>query len=116
MQVKKLFVEGRFQEAIVVLIDTRQERKRLSFHSVVFQVVFPVFAFFVLTSTGSMLGAGLVMALYLRTLEEQFNDFRKVGNIKGWFWQVKAEVPHRIQVLYYLGMIVFFVLLSLLLI
>lgn len=116
MRVKKLFGQRRFQEAIIMLIDTRNERKRLSFHSVIFQAILPIFAFFVLTSTGSMLGAGLVMALYLRSLQEQFKDFRKKGDIKGWFWQVKAEVPHRIQVLYYAGMVVFFVLLSLLLI
>ena len=116
LRVKRMLEQRRFQEAIELLVDTRQERKKMSFHSVIFQAVVPVFALFVLTSTGSMLGAGLVMGLYLRTLDEQFRDFRKRGNIESWFWQVQAAVPHRIQVLYYVGMLVLFLLLSLLLI
>jgi len=99
-----------------MLIETRQERKRLSFHSVIFQAVLPILAFFVLTSTGSMMGSGLVMALFLRTLYEQLRDFQKRGDIKNWFWQVQAEVSHRIQVLYFTGLVALFILLSLLLI
>jgi hypothetical protein len=116
MRVKKLFEERRFQEGLAMLRETRYERKKLSFHSVIFQAVLPIFAFFVLTSTGSLLGTGLVMALYLRTLQLQFNSFRKQGDIQGWFWQVQAEVSHRIQVLYFVGMLIFFILLSLFLI
>jgi hypothetical protein len=116
MRVKKMLEQRRFQEAIELLVDTRQERKKISFHSVIFQAVIPVFAFFVLTSTGSMLGAGLVMGLYLRTLDEQFRDFRKRGNIESWFWQVQAEVSHRTQVLYFVAMLVVFIILSFLLI
>lgn len=116
MRVRKLFEQRRLQEGMLMLVETRQERKRLSFHSVIFQAVLPILAFFVLTSTGSMLGAGLVMALFLRTLYEQLRDFRKRGDIKNWLWQIKTEVPHRIQVLYFVGMLGLFVLLSLLLI
>ena len=116
MRFKRLLEQSRFRDAIDLLADTRQERKRLTLHSVVFQAVLPIFSFFVLTSTGSMLGAGLVMGLYLRSLEGLFTDFRKLGHIKNWFWQVRGEVPQQIQALYFVGMVIIFVLLSLLLI
>lgn len=72
-RVREALTARRWQEALAILANTVGERGKLTFHSAFFQVIFWVMCFFVLTSTGSLFGAGLVMAAALRLLVWEFS-------------------------------------------
>lgn len=65
---REYFRQNKLKEVFFLLFNTAGERVRLTFHSAFFQVIFWVTCLFVLTSTGSLFGAGLVLAAGLRLL------------------------------------------------
>ena len=68
-----------------LIYSTRNERKDLVFHTAQFQLLFVVFAFFVITSSGSLLGTGIVLAFSLHLLIDQVMDLTQTGNFEVWF-------------------------------
>lgn len=119
MRVKRLVDQRQFKQALILLADTRGERVRLSFHNALFQPIFYVFCFFVLTSTGSLFGAGLVMTMALSLLEDEFELLLadKDEELRKWlFWQVKGEISLQNQKFFVILMLLIFLGLNLLLI
>jgi len=119
MRVKRLMDQRRFKDALILLADTQDERIKLSFHNVLFQLIFCVFCFFVLTSTGSQFGTGLVMAMALHLLKDELELLLrgKDEHLRQWlFWQVKTEVTLNQQKSFVILMLLVFVGLSLLLV
>lgn len=84
------------------------------FKNVLFQAIFVPFSLFVLTSSGSLFGTGLVLLIFGNMLLSQWQEFAKNGNIGSWFWIVKKEFDISTQQLYFAVMVGIFVLLSLL--
>lgn len=79
-------IEGReVKKTLELLAETSGQREKLIFHSVPFQVLFLVFAFLVITSSGSILGRGLVLAFSLSLFVDQTIDFMETGSISNWF-------------------------------
>jgi len=119
MRVKRLIDQRQFKDALVLLADTRGERVKLPFHNALFQPIFYVFCFFVLTSTGSLFGAGLVMTMALHLLMDEF-ELLLAGRdeyLRKWlFWQVKGEVSLQNQKFFVFLMLLVFLGLNLLLI
>ncbi len=68
-----------------ILASTRRERKDLLLHTAHFQILFAIFALFIITSTGSMLARGLVLAFMLHLLIDQVIDLMETGNLDTWF-------------------------------
>ena len=68
-----------------LLATTRGERKELIFHSGYFQFIFIIFALLIITSSGSLLGRGLVLAFMLHLLIDQVIDLMEGGNFDAWF-------------------------------
>ena len=111
-QVKQLFNENRFKEIFFLLYQTREQRKKLPFHSALFQPLFYVVCFFVLTSTGNSLGIGLVMAAALQLLWSEISHLLKDQDqkLKEWlFWQVKAPITLKNQKLFVVVMALVFI-------
>lgn len=82
-----------FWGVIKLLVETRNERRELIFHTVFFQLIFLVLTFFVITSTGSVFGRGLVLAFSLHLLLDQAIDLREVGNLENWFYNSAFKIP-----------------------
>ena len=118
LRLRRLLDQHRFKEALVLLVDTRQERIKLSFHHALFQVVLLVLALFVLTSTISLFGAGLVMGMILHLLKDELGDlFVREEHLRRWlFWTVKTEVSFHFQKIFVMVMVLAFLGLNLLLI
>ena|SRR3989344_1811721 len=57
-----------------LLYETRSERKNLIFHTAFFQIIFLVLTFWMVTSSGSFFGRGLVLAFSLHLLVDQAID------------------------------------------
>lgn len=64
-RVKILINEKRYKEALMLLYDTKEERKDLIFHSTNFQLIFAVLTFWVISSSGNLFGRGLVLGFFL---------------------------------------------------
>ena len=119
LRVKRLLGQHRFWEALVLLADTVEERKRLSFHNALFQPLLYGLCFFVLTSTGSLFGAGLVMALALHLLKDEIELLLKGKEdyLRGWlFWPVRKEISLQNQRFFIILMLLIFLVLNLLLV
>ena len=59
-------------QAIRLLYDTRSERSNLIFHTITFQLIFAVLTFWVMTSSASLFGRGLVLAFSLHLLIDRY--------------------------------------------
>lgn len=77
--------QRQFLPAADLLLRTRHERLKTIFHNAPFQVFFLVFAFFIITSSGSLFGRGLVLAFMLHLLVDQAKDLQTLGSLKHWF-------------------------------
>lgn len=118
-KVKHLIKQKEYKEAFLFLVNTHLERTKLSFHNAVFQVFFMVFCFWVLTSTGSWLGKGLVMAMALHLLKDIYHCLLKGKEdfLRRWlFWPLKREVSFSEQKIFVILMLLIFLGLNLLLI
>ncbi|MFC1624930.1 hypothetical protein ACFL15_00985 [Patescibacteria group bacterium] len=84
-RVNFLIKNKKHKEALRLLIDTKHERVDLIIHSVYFQIIFTILTFWVLTSSGSLLGRGIVLAFYLHLLIDQYKDYQNQGSVDRWF-------------------------------
>lgn len=110
-----LWKKKEYKRAVFLLGETHLEHRELVFHSVLFQPVLLLLAFFVLTSTGSLFGSGLVMSMNLHLLKDQWQCFLEEGKLDWLFWQIKRKVDQGGQKIYLFTVTFFFLLLSLLL-
>jgi hypothetical protein len=70
--------------SLEMLAETRSERTKLIFHTATFQIIFLILTFFVLSSSGSIFGRGLVLAFSLHLLVDQAVDITS-GGTGNWF-------------------------------
>lgn len=111
-RVKSYFDQKLWQQAFRVLNQTESERTKTIFHSVVFQMALVLAGFFVLTSSSSLLGKGVILGLLFHSILDQgLNLIRKQG-IGDWFWQIKTAVPERMQKTYFFFILIVFLLLA----
>lgn len=118
-RVREYFQQNRLKEAFFLLLGTAGERTRLTFHSALFQTIFWVMCFFVLTSTGSLFGAGLVMAAALRLLAWEWGHLlggREEELRTRLFWQLSEKPSLPQQKIFVLVALALFLGMSLLLI
>ncbi len=80
------------------------------FRSIVFAVGLVLVSFFVITSTASMLGAGLVLSLSLTLILWQVKEWRTVGNLNQWYIMISGPVAHNAQRLILAGFIIIFLI------
>lgn len=73
-----------FWRAIEILYDTRGERRGLIFHTILFQLIFLVLTFWMMSSSGSIFGKGLVLSFALHLSVDQIVDLTELGNFDNW--------------------------------
>ncbi len=69
---------------VQLLYETRSERGGLIFHSILFQLIFAVLTFLMMTSSGSIFGKGLVLAFFLHLVIDQIMDLTELGSFDNW--------------------------------
>lgn len=67
------------------------------FRSVVFVAAFTVVSFFMVTSSGSFVGSGLVLSLYLSLILCLVGELELVGNLNSWYSMVAGPVTPSMQ-------------------
>ena len=98
-----------------LLAETRSERTKLIFHTATFQLIFLVLAFFVLTSSGSLMGRGLVLAFFLHLIIDQAVDLATTGSLSNWFKNFPLELDAGKQKTYWWALIILLLIFSFLL-
>lgn len=78
------------------------------FRSVVFVGLFAVVSFFVVSSSGSFLAAGLVLLIYLTLVFWQLGEWMMVKHLNRWYGMVAEPVSPTIQGWIMIVTIVFF--------
>jgi hypothetical protein len=95
-----------------LLAETRSERTKLIFHSGLFQLIFIVLAFFVVTSSGSLFARGVVLAFFLHLLVDQAVDLVETGNMDNWTGGYRLETSNNQAKIYWSIMFLILLLLS----
>lgn len=78
------------------------------FRSVVFAAGFAIVSFFVVSSSDSLLGKGLVLSLYLTLLLWQLGEWQLRGNLESWYRMVAGSVSVQVQQWLLIGFVVLF--------
>lgn len=101
-------------QTLELLAETRYERTKIIFHTASFQLVFVLLAFWVLTSSGSIFGRGLVLAFLLHLIVDQAVDLNQMGNLSNWLKNFPFSIGGR-EKLYWAGNILILLIFSFLL-
>lgn len=117
-KIRVLFLRRDWQGVLRVLEECHQEHTELFFHQAVFQVIFLLFSFFIITSTPSFLAKGIVMAANLHLLKDFWADqIKSPPHLNKYlFWQVNRRIDLGLQKFYLIGVSGVFLILNLILI
>jgi hypothetical protein len=80
----RLISEKEVVRTLELLAETRYERKDLIFHTLLFQLIFLILTFWIITSSGSLFGRGLVLAFSLHLVIDQIVDLMETGGLTNW--------------------------------
>jgi hypothetical protein len=86
--------------AASLLYETRSERKNLVFHTFLFQIIFLVVTFFIVTSSASLFVNGIVLAFSLHLLVDELADFLEMGSLSNWGQLLPHGLDKRKSMLY----------------
>jgi hypothetical protein len=84
LRVNHLVGKKDLRRGVELLYETRGERRGLIFHTVFFQLIFLVLTFWMMSSSGSLFGKGLVLSFALHLSIDQIVDLTEVGNFDNW--------------------------------
>ncbi len=76
---------GTFLEIIRKYHGDKSIAADLVFHSALFQAVFSVFTFFIVTSSASLLARGIVFSFSMHLILDQVNQYVRTKDIESWF-------------------------------
>lgn len=95
--------KGKILGMFHLLTETRRERKSLIFHTVIFQVIFTILTFLIVTSSTSLIGLGVVLSASLHLVVDQLLDFLETDSLDNWFWQTGVQLEKSKTVFYWLA-------------
>jgi hypothetical protein len=97
-----LFEKKELGRMFNLLYDTRTERSGLIFHTILFQLIFFVLTFWMLSSSGSVFGKGMVLAFSLHLLIDQVIDLTEIGDFSNWFKDLPVKLDLKQSRIYWL--------------
>jgi hypothetical protein len=92
--------------SIQLLYETRSERRGLVFHTIFFQVIFLVLTFWIMSSSASLFGRGLVLSFALHISIDQLVDLVDMKHLGNWlkFFPVSLDLT-KSKIFWSIGMI-----------
>ena len=79
-----LWNKKEYKRMIELLYETRSERRGLVFHTIFFQLIFLVLTFWILSSSASLFGRGLVLSFALHLSVDQLVDLTEMKVLSNW--------------------------------
>lgn len=104
-RVESLVDKHEVKRVFTLMYETRSERKDLIFHTVFFQVIFLILTFWVLASSGSLFGKGLVLAFSLHLVIDQILDLSEVKSFDNWLKYSPFHLPLDKAKIYWLSVV-----------
>lgn len=102
ISIRNLISIKRIRGLITYVNETREQREKLIIHTAYFQVVFMILTFYVLSSSGSMFGRGLVYGFSLKLLLGQVLQYLEKKEIGKWFTEMPFSMDqHKTKVYLY---------------
>lgn len=92
---------GDIGSTVKLLQSTTGERQKLIFHTALFQIVFVIFAFLVVSSSGNMFGGGLVLGFMLHILVDQLSDLMNTQDLSRWFFGTSFKMDRKKSTIYW---------------
>lgn len=92
-----------FGRMVELLYETRTERKGLIFHTIFFQLIFLLLTFWMLSSSGSLFGRGMVLAFALHLSIDQLIDLTEIENLDNWIKYLPLKLSDDQERLYWFG-------------
>jgi hypothetical protein len=89
-----------FKRMMELLYETRYERTGLIFHTIFFQAIFLILTFWVMSSSPSLFGRGLVLAFSLHLSIDEITDLVEIKSLKNWFKFIQVNLDFRQSKLY----------------
>ena len=84
---RELISQKQYKQALSLLAENHKAHTSLVFHHFVFQAVLLIVSFFIISSTTSIFGKGLVLAMSAHLLLDQFLDLRtNPDHLKNWLF------------------------------
>jgi hypothetical protein len=83
-RVNYLINKKQLRRSIELLYETRSERNGLIFHTIFFQIIFLVLTFWIMSSSSSLFGRGLVLSFALHISIDQLVDLVDMKNLGNW--------------------------------
>lgn len=102
------------KRAVTLLYETRYERKSLVFHTFIFQLIFAVLAFFVLSSSTSIFARGMVLAFLIHLSVDQLADFMDMKNLGNWGNLFPKEMDRKHSIIYMFASVLLIILMGVL--
>src|SRR3989344_592877 len=112
-RVANMVAQSKIGQAAEFISRTNSERSKLVFHSALFQSIFAIFAFFVMSSSSNQLGRGLVLVFLLHYVVLQGSELVKGHTLSGWFSDLHISLTQQASLFYWLIHFGFVVLLGL---
>jgi hypothetical protein len=97
---KLLIAKGKYRKVSEIFVGNSGAVTRAILHTAHFQIIFLLLTIFVITSSGSIFGVGLVLAFFLHLFVTQLRDFMNMGNIHLWFSKIGISMDRKGQIWY----------------
>lgn len=79
-----LWGKKEYRRIVELLYETRSERRVLAFHTFFFQIIFLILTFFIMSSSPSLFGKGLVLSFALHLSVDQLVDLTDMKSLGNW--------------------------------
>jgi len=79
-----LWQRREYKRTIELLYETRSERRGLAFHTIFFQIIFLILTFWIMSSSASLFGKGLVLSFALHLSVDQIEDLTDMKSLSNW--------------------------------
>ncbi|KKS95803.1 MAG: hypothetical protein UV71_C0003G0037 [Microgenomates group bacterium GW2011_GWC1_43_13] len=101
-----LWEKKQYKRLIELLYETRSERKGLIFHTIFFQAIFLVLTFWIMSSSSSLFGRGLVLSFALHLSVDQLVDISEMGSLNNWTKFLPIDLdPGKLKICWVIGML-----------
>lgn len=99
-RVNFLIKKKEIARVITLLYETRSERKNLIFHTFIFQAIFFILTFFIMSSSSSILVRGIVLSFMLHLFIDQLADIFEMKNLSNWGQFFSSDREHQKSTFY----------------
>jgi Predicted membrane-bound metal-dependent hydrolase (DUF457). len=98
-----LWERREYKRMIELLYETRSERRGLVFHTIFFQIIFLVLTFWIMSSSASLFGRGLVLSFALHLSVDQLVDLTEMKSLSNWTKSFPINLDLKKSKIYWLG-------------